>query len=75
MAKKTNSSTTGSPLKIKRRYTRVAPGSVLIQAGGTTVLCTASIADEVPPWSFSVQHAQVDEEAGNSNLGMHFIPE
>jgi ribonuclease PH len=38
------------PLKIKRRYTRTAPGSVLIQAGGTTVLCTASIADDVPPW-------------------------
>lgn len=38
------------PLKIKRRYTRPAPGSVLIQAGRTTVLCTASVADEVPPW-------------------------
>ena len=38
------------PLKIKRRYTRVAPGSVLIQTGGTTVLCTASISEEVPPW-------------------------
>jgi ribonuclease PH len=38
------------PLKIKRRYTRVAPGSVLIQAGGTTVLCTASVNEDVPPW-------------------------
>lgn len=38
------------PLKVKRRYTRVSPGSVLIQAGRTTVLCTASVADEVPPW-------------------------
>ncbi|HEX5443693.1 MAG TPA: ribonuclease PH [Pirellulales bacterium] len=38
------------PLKIKRRYTRTAPGSVLIQAGRTTVLCTASVAEEVPPW-------------------------
>lgn len=38
------------PLKIKRRYTRASPGSVLIQAGRTTVLCTASVADEVPPW-------------------------
>ena len=38
------------PLKIKRRFTRTAPGSVLIQAGRTTVLCTASVADEVPPW-------------------------
>ena len=38
------------PLKVKRRFTRPAPGSVLIQAGRTTVLCTASVADEVPPW-------------------------
>jgi ribonuclease PH len=37
-------------LKIKRRYTGAAPGSVLIQAGRTTVLCTASIDDQVPPW-------------------------
>ena len=38
------------PIKIKRRYTRSAPGSVLISAGRTTVLCTASIEDSVPPW-------------------------
>ena len=38
------------PLKIKRRYTRAALGSVLVQAGGTTVLCTASVDASVPPW-------------------------
>ena len=38
------------PIKIKRRFTRHAPGSVLFQAGGTTVLCTASVEDQVPPW-------------------------
>ena len=38
------------PIKIKRRYTRNAAGSVLIQAGRTTVLCTASIEDNVPSW-------------------------
>jgi ribonuclease PH len=37
-------------VKIKRRFTRAAPGSVLYQAGRTTVLCTASISDEVPRW-------------------------
>jgi ribonuclease PH len=37
-------------LKIKRRYTGSAPGSVLVQAGRTTVLCTASIEPGVPPW-------------------------
>jgi ribonuclease PH len=38
------------PIKIKRHYTRPAPGSVLIQAGRTTVLCTASVESQVPPW-------------------------
>lgn len=38
------------PIKVKRRYTRTSPGSVLFQAGGTTVLCAASIDERVPPW-------------------------
>ncbi len=38
------------PLKAKRRYTRATPGSVLMQFGRTTVLCTASIEPAVPPW-------------------------
>jgi len=38
------------PVKIKRNYTRTSPGSVLYQCGGTTVLCTASVEDRVPPW-------------------------
>jgi ribonuclease PH len=38
------------PIKIKRRFTRSAPGSVLVQAGRTTVLCTADVANDVPPW-------------------------
>jgi ribonuclease PH len=38
------------PIKIKRRYTRTAAGSVLFQAGRTTVLCTASVDMQVPPW-------------------------
>jgi len=37
-------------VKIKRRFTRQAPGSVLYQSGGTTVLCTASVEQSVPPW-------------------------
>jgi len=37
-------------VRIKRRYTRTAPGSVLIQTGNTTVLCTASVDNDVPPW-------------------------
>ncbi|NQU21859.1 MAG: ribonuclease PH [Candidatus Nealsonbacteria bacterium] len=38
------------PIKVKRRFTRSAPGSVLIKAGRTTVLCTADVSSEVPPW-------------------------
>jgi ribonuclease PH len=38
------------PVKAKRRFTRVAPGSVLYQQGATTVLCTASVDESVPPW-------------------------
>jgi ribonuclease PH len=38
------------PVKITRRFTRTAPGSVLIQFGGTTVLCTASVDAKVPDW-------------------------
>jgi ribonuclease PH len=38
------------PVKIKRGYTRMSPGSVLYQAGGTTVLCTAGVESSVPAW-------------------------
>jgi ribonuclease PH len=38
------------PLEVRRAFTGGAPGSVLIQAGRTTVLCTASIDESVPPW-------------------------
>jgi len=38
------------PVKIKRRFTQAAPGSVLYQCGRTTVLVTASIDASVPPW-------------------------
>ena len=38
------------PIKIKRRFTKAAPGSILIQAGRTTVLCTASVENRVPEW-------------------------
>jgi ribonuclease PH len=37
-------------VKIKRRYTRSAPGSVLYQSGETIVLCTACVDESVPPW-------------------------
>jgi ribonuclease PH len=38
------------PVKIKRGYTRMSPGSVLLSAGETAVLCTASVEPKVPDW-------------------------
>src|SRR2546426_1838980 len=38
------------PLTFRRRYTRQAPGSVLVKMGRTTVLCTCCIELAVPPF-------------------------
>ena len=38
------------PVRFTRNYTSSAPGSVLVEFGRTKVLCTASIAHEVPKW-------------------------
>jgi ribonuclease PH len=38
------------PVRITRRYTKHAEGSVLIEFGDTKVLCTASIDERVPPF-------------------------
>jgi ribonuclease PH len=38
------------PVVVRRPFTSGVPGSVLYQAGRTTVLCTASIDEGVPPW-------------------------
>ena len=38
------------PVQLERDYLGAAPGRVLYRAGGTAVLCTASVADSVPPW-------------------------
>jgi ribonuclease PH len=50
------------PLKIQRHFTQSAPGSVLIQAGRTTVLCTASVAAQVPPWMANQQRGWITAE-------------
>src|SRR6202162_5116741 len=36
------------PLTFRRRYTRQAPGSVLVRMGRTTVLCTCCVELSVP---------------------------
>lgn len=43
------------PITVKRGFTGSAPGSVYIQAGSTTVLCTASVENSVPPWKASME--------------------
>jgi ribonuclease PH len=42
------------PIEIQRGYTTTSPGSVLIRAGGTLVLCTASVDASVPSWKDSL---------------------
>ncbi len=38
------------PISIQRHFTKHSAGSVLYRCGDTVVLCTASVADQVPPW-------------------------
>ena len=37
------------PVRLTRRYTKHAEGSVLVECGDTKVLCTASVLEKVPP--------------------------
>lgn len=41
------------PIQVQRNFTQSAPGSVYIQAGRTTILCTATIEESVPPWKMN----------------------
>jgi ribonuclease PH len=52
------------PISVTRGYTRAAAGSVLIQSGRTTVLCTASIEAGVPPWMVGQGRGWVTAEYG-----------
>jgi len=44
------------PITVERQFHGAAPGSVLIQAGNTTVLCTASLDESVPPWKAAAEN-------------------
>src|SRR4029079_11004681 len=37
------------PLRFTRDFTEFAAGSVLVEMGRTTVICTASVEDRIPP--------------------------
>ncbi|MEO2016620.1 MAG: ribonuclease PH [Fuerstiella sp.] len=38
------------PISVQRGFTKTATASVLMQAGDTMILCTASVENKVPPW-------------------------
>ena len=38
------------PIVVRRHFMEITPGSVLISAGKTTILCSASITEELPKW-------------------------
>jgi ribonuclease PH len=50
MARQGRSSSDHRPVEIETGFHRNAEGSVLYRAGGTVVLCTASVDDAVPKW-------------------------
>ena len=52
------------PVRITRRYTRHAEGSVLIEFGDTRVICTASVLERVPPHLKGRQQGWVTAEYG-----------
>lgn len=49
-------------VKVKRRFTGSAAGSVLFSAGKTTVLCTASVEESVPPWMGDAERGWITAE-------------
>ena len=52
------------PISFTRRFTRHAAGSVLIEFGGTRVLCTASVNEQVPRWMKGKGQGWVTAEYG-----------
>ena len=51
-------------MRFKRRYTRQAPGSVLVRMGRTTVLCTCCIEPSVPPFLVGTGKGWMSAEYG-----------
>src|SRR4051812_17105077 len=52
------------PVRLQRRYTKHAEGSVLVQFGDTHVLCTASVEERVPPFLRDTGRGWVTAEYG-----------
>jgi len=43
------------PIEVRRHFTTGVAGSVYMKAGRTTVLCTASVEEAVPPWKAAAE--------------------
>src|ERR1700731_2997350 len=52
------------PVKLKRKFTRQAPGSMLISMGRTTVLCTCCVEPTVPPFLVGTGKGWLSAEYG-----------
>ena len=52
------------PVRLQRRYTKHAEGSVLVEFGDTRVLCTASVEERVPPFLRDTGRGWVTAEYG-----------
>src|SRR5262245_19526037 len=52
------------PLTFRRKYTRQAPGSVLVKMGRTTVLCTCCVDKNVPPFLVGTGKGWLSAEYG-----------
>ena len=52
------------PVKITRNYLRNAEGSALIEMGGTTVICSATVEQSVPRWMMGQNRGWITGEYG-----------
>ena len=59
------------PIEIQRGFTGSVAGSVYIKAGNTTILCTASVDESVPPWK---AHLPPEELTGWVTAEYNMLP-
>ena len=52
------------PLVLRRKYTKFAEGSVLVELGDTRVVCTASVEERVPQWLRGASQGWLTAEYG-----------
>lgn len=50
------------PIRVERNFTKATAGSILISAGRTTILCTASIDENLPKWMSAQSRGWVTAE-------------